>query len=66
MLSIILIIIYVSLKLTIFAEGTRYTEEKYLKSVEFSKKKGLPMLKHHMQPRIKGFALAYSCLKEKC
>ncbi|EDV24994.1 1-acyl-sn-glycerol-3-phosphate acyltransferase gamma [Trichoplax sp. H2] len=52
--------------LTIFAEGTRYTKEKYLKSVEFAKKNGLPVLKHHMQPRVKGFTLAYSCLKEKC
>ena len=55
-----------SLKITIFAEGTRYTKEKYIKSVEYSKKNGLPHLKHHMQPRTKGFTLAYSCLKEKC
>ena len=57
---------YMSLKITIFAEGTRYTKEKYIKSVEYSKKNGLPHLKHHMQPRTKGFTLAYSCLKEKC
>jgi len=36
-------------------EGTRYTKEKYDASVEFAKNNDLPMYKHHLVPRAKGF-----------
>lgn len=41
--------------LLLFAEGTRFTKEKYEASVKFAKEKGLHILKHHLQPRTKGF-----------
>lgn len=45
-----------AMALLIYAEGTRYTEEKYKASLEFAKNKGLPLFKHHLVPRVKGFA----------
>jgi lysophosphatidic acid acyltransferase/lysophosphatidylinositol acyltransferase len=48
----------------LFAEGTRFTEEKYKLSVEFSKKKGLPVLKHHLFPRTKGFCFLMEHMKD--
>ena len=42
--------------LLLFAEGTRYSPEKYETSRQFAKEKGLPELKHHLIPRVKGFA----------
>jgi len=49
----------------IFCEGTRFTEEKHKKSVEFAVKKGLQPLKHHLMPRTKGFTIASSELRGK-
>ena len=46
-------------------EGTRFTKEKYEASVEVAKQKGLPVLKHHLLPRTKGFTLLASQLKGK-
>jgi lysophosphatidic acid acyltransferase / lysophosphatidylinositol acyltransferase len=46
-------------------EGTRFTQEKYLASVEVAKQKGLPILKHHLLPRTKGFTLVASQIKGK-
>lgn len=43
--------------INIYAEGTRFTEEKHKASVEYAKSKGLPIYKHHLLPRIKGFNL---------
>ena len=40
-----------------FCEGTRFTAEKHAKSIEYSRLKGLPELKHHLMPRTKGFSL---------
>jgi lysophosphatidic acid acyltransferase/lysophosphatidylinositol acyltransferase len=40
-----------------FCEGTRYTEEKHIASLEFAKSKGLVELKHHLLPRTRGFNL---------
>jgi hypothetical protein len=37
------------------AEGTRFTTEKHEASKKFAEEKGLPILKHHLTPRIKGF-----------
>lgn len=43
--------------ITILSEGTRFTEEKHAASMEVAKQKGLPLLKHHLLPRTKGFVL---------
>lgn len=52
-------------KVSIFCEGTRYTREKYEESMKVAKEKGLPILKHHLLPRAKGFNLMVSQLKGK-
>lgn len=41
--------------LLLFAEGTRFTEDKHKTSLNFAKEKGLPLLKRHLTPRTKGF-----------
>ena len=46
-------------------EGTRYTKEKYEASMEIAKKKGMPLLKHHLLPRTKGFTLLASQIRGK-
>uniref|UniRef100_A0A1B6DHQ2 Phospholipid/glycerol acyltransferase domain-containing protein n=1 Tax=Clastoptera arizonana TaxID=38151 RepID=A0A1B6DHQ2_9HEMI len=51
--------------LLIFAEGTRYTEEKYEASLTFAKDKGLPLLKHHLTPRTKGFTISITNMRGK-
>lgn len=51
--------------ISIFCEGTRYTKEKYEESVKIAKEKGLPVLKHHLLPRSKGFNLMASQVKGK-
>lgn len=50
-------------KMLMFCEGTRFTPEKYEKSKAFALKKGLPVLKHHLTPRTKGFCVAVEGLK---
>ena len=42
--------------LCLFAEGTRLTPQKLEVSQEYSKKNGLPVLQHHLQPRARGFS----------
>lgn len=44
----------------IFSEGTRFTKEKHEASMKIAKEKGLPVLKHHLLPRTKGFNLLVS------
>ena len=51
--------------MTIFCEGTRFNKEKHEASMEVAKKKGLPILKHHLLPRTRGFYLIASQLKGK-
>jgi lysophosphatidic acid acyltransferase/lysophosphatidylinositol acyltransferase len=51
--------------ITLFCEGTRFTKEKHEASMEVAKQKGLPLLKHHLLPRTKGFFLVASQLKGK-
>ena len=53
------------LKISIYCEGTRFTEEKHKASIEFAKSKGLPQLKHHLLPRVKGFSLLMQSGKNK-
>jgi len=51
--------------LTIIAEGTRFTQEKYKASLQFAKDKGLKVeYKYHLLPRIKGFAYSVRYLKQ--
>lgn len=50
--------------MVIYAEGTRLTPEKLEASQAFSKERGFPVLKHHLQPRTKGFTLARRFLKD--
>ena len=47
------------------AEGTRFTPQKYETSMKFAKDKGLGVhYKHHLLPRVKGFAYSVKYLKE--
>jgi len=46
--------------ISILCEGTRFTPEKHAASMEIAKEKGLPLLKHHLLPRTKGFSLIAS------
>ena len=41
--------------LHIYPEGTRFTKEKFECSKAFALKNGLPLLKHHLLPRVGGF-----------
>jgi len=49
----------------LFAEGTRFTEEKKAKCNEFARKRGMQELKHHLIPRTKGFVLVMHGIKGK-
>ena len=50
--------------LLIAAEGTRFTPEKYKASRKFAEEKGLDVhYKHHLLPRVKGFAYSIRHLK---
>ncbi|KAL3883737.1 hypothetical protein ACJMK2_029971 [Sinanodonta woodiana] len=51
--------------LLLFPEGTRRTPEKHKQSQEIAKEKGYPILKHHLLPRTKGFALSVQHMKGK-
>ncbi|XP_076372485.1 1-acyl-sn-glycerol-3-phosphate acyltransferase gamma-like isoform X2 [Tachypleus tridentatus] len=51
--------------LLVFAEGTRFTKDKYLASCEFAEKNNLPHLKYHLLPRTKGFVFTAQHLKGK-
>lgn len=48
--------------LTLFCEGTRFTQEKYLKSIEFAANIDKTPLKYHLWPRSKGFNFCVSYL----
>lgn len=45
------------------AEGTRFTPEKHLASVKFAQDRGMPVLKHHLIPRTKGFTASLPNLR---
>ncbi|CAL4075868.1 unnamed protein product, partial [Meganyctiphanes norvegica] len=49
--------------MTLFPEGTRFTEEKHKASMEFAQKQGIPLLKRHLIPRTKGFVQLVHSLK---
>lgn len=51
--------------LLLFCEGTRFTPSKHLLSMQFAEKHNLPILKHHLSPRTKGFVASMNGLKGK-
>lgn len=53
-------------QLCLYAEGTRFTEEKHKLSMEYSRKNGLPVLKHHLFPRTKGFCFLVKNMENTC
>lgn len=48
------------------AEGTRFTPAKHEASVKFAQEHGLPVLKHHLIPRTKGFTTSLSAIRGIC
>lgn len=48
------------------AEGTRFTPKKHEASVKFAEERGLPVLKHHLIPRTKGFTASLPSLRGRC
>ncbi|XP_023319306.1 1-acyl-sn-glycerol-3-phosphate acyltransferase delta-like [Trichogramma pretiosum] len=54
-----------SIRLLLYAEGTRFTPEKVEASKKFAKEKGLPVLKHHLTPRTRGFTASIPHLRGK-
>ncbi|KAL5290992.1 AGPAT3 family protein [Megaselia abdita] len=52
--------------LCFYAEGTRFTDAKYAESVKFAKERGMPVLKHHLIPRTKGFTTSLPSMRDDC
>ncbi|KAM7358472.1 1-acyl-sn-glycerol-3-phosphate acyltransferase delta-like isoform 1-T3 [Cochliomyia hominivorax] len=48
------------------AEGTRFTPKKHEASVKFAEERGMPVLKHHLIPRTKGFTASLESLRGRC
>lgn len=46
-------------------EGTRYTKKKHEASLKFAKEKNLPLLKHHLTPRTRGFTTSLQFFRGK-
>lgn len=53
-----------SLMILYTPEGTRFTKEKHVASIEFAKKRNIEAFKFHLIPRPKGFASCVSVLKK--
>lgn len=51
--------------LLLFPEGTRFTKTKHEASLKFAKEKNLPLLKHHLTPRTKGFTTSLQYFRGK-
>ncbi|OXA44372.1 1-acyl-sn-glycerol-3-phosphate acyltransferase gamma [Folsomia candida] len=51
--------------LSLFPEGTRFTSDKHAASMKIAAEKGLPLLKHHLLPRTKGFTASIPHLRGK-
>lgn len=49
----------------LYAEGTRFTPQKAEASQQFAKERGLPVLKHHLTPRTRGFTASIPHLRGK-
>ncbi|CAD7002339.1 unnamed protein product [Ceratitis capitata] len=48
------------------AEGTRFTPKKHEACVKFAEERGLPLLKHHLTPRTKGFTTSLPTMRGRC
>ncbi|KAH8364278.1 hypothetical protein KR084_005338, partial [Drosophila pseudotakahashii] len=48
------------------AEGTRFTPAKHEASVKFAQERGMPVLKHHLIPRTKGFTASLAPIRGLC
>ncbi|KAH8304008.1 hypothetical protein KR018_003321 [Drosophila ironensis] len=48
------------------AEGTRFTPAKHEASVKFAQERGMPVLKHHLIPRTKGFTASLPTMRGIC
>lgn len=48
------------------AEGTRFTSKKHEASIKFAEDRGIPVLKHHLIPRTKGFTASLQSLRGRC
>jgi len=48
------------------AEGTRFTAAKHELSVKFAQERGLPVFKHHLVPRTKGFTTSLPTMRGIC
>ncbi|XP_063820935.1 1-acyl-sn-glycerol-3-phosphate acyltransferase gamma-like [Ostrinia nubilalis] len=46
-------------------EGTRFTKKKHEASLNFAKEKNLPLLKHHLTPRTRGFTTSLQFFRGK-
>ncbi|XP_047506762.1 1-acyl-sn-glycerol-3-phosphate acyltransferase gamma-like [Pieris napi] len=46
-------------------EGTRFTEKKHEASLKFAMEKNLPLLKHHLTPRTRGFTTSLTHFRGK-
>ncbi|XP_013188785.1 1-acyl-sn-glycerol-3-phosphate acyltransferase gamma [Amyelois transitella] len=46
-------------------EGTRYTKKKHEASLNFAREKNLPLLKHHLTPRTRGFTTSLQFFRGK-
>ncbi|CAG9560587.1 unnamed protein product [Danaus chrysippus] len=46
-------------------EGTRFTKTKHEASLKFAKEKNLPLLKHHLTPRTRGFTTSLQYFRGK-
>ncbi|XP_028324459.1 1-acyl-sn-glycerol-3-phosphate acyltransferase delta isoform X2 [Gouania willdenowi] len=49
----------------LYCEGTRFTPKKHQVSMQVAESKGLPILKHHLLPRTKGFWVTVQNLRGK-
>ncbi|XP_029042136.1 1-acyl-sn-glycerol-3-phosphate acyltransferase gamma-like [Osmia bicornis bicornis] len=54
-----------SIWLLLYPEGTRFTPQKLVASQKFAQEKGLPVLKYHLTPRIKGFTASIPHMRGK-
>lgn len=46
-------------------EGTRFTPTKHEASLKFAKERSLPLLKHHLTPRTRGFTTSLQYFRGK-
>ncbi|GLV40868.1 1-Acylglycerol-3-phosphate O-acyltransferase 4 [Carabus blaptoides fortunei] len=51
--------------LVLYPEGTRFTKAKHEIAIKYAEQNGLPQLKHHLNPRTKGFLTSLSPMRNK-